>query len=403
MTDLPLLKSLTNPITYAELSPLLAYHPFKEDAKSVFELIKSAHEQAADANLNASTLMAIWQANNPLATRSAKENAQDYISAVFEAEDIPPDIAKDVLYKAFKREFGLKLANLGLRYSEGDYSVFSEIERLVDGRQTIERTQEIEPASTDLDDLLDINSDERRYAFPIASLKRHCYGLAASEFGIIFATPETGKTAFAVTLMASPGGYADQGLRTLYLGNEEKCSRTMLRAYSCYLGMPKADLLANKITAKQRFASVADKIVMMDAQGFTLDDVGRQIERIRPDVVICDQLDKVSIPGTFAASHEKFRELYLRTRELAKKHDVALWGVSQASNDAANKTRLSLHEMEGSRIGKAAEADLIIGIGKASGADDDPARYITFCKNKVSGVHESIVCSFDGKISRYSA
>jgi hypothetical protein len=61
--------------------------------------------------------------------------------------------------------------------------------------------------------------------------------------------------------------------------------------------------------------------------------------------------------------------------------------------------------MEGSKIGKAAEADLIIGIGKHASMDDDEpdlSRFLTVSKNKLSGWHGTIVCCIDPDISRYN-
>jgi hypothetical protein len=62
--------------------------------------------------------------------------------------------------------------------------------------------------------------------------------------------------------------------------------------------------------------------------------------------------------------------------------------------------------MEGSKIGKAAETDLIIGIGKheAGDIDDseiDNSRYLTVSKNKLSGWHGTIICNIEPEVSRY--
>jgi thiamine monophosphate synthase len=122
--------------------------------------------------------------------------------------------------------------------------------------------------------------------------------------------------------------------------------------------------------------------------------------------VIIDQADKINISGNFNSSHERLRELYRRLREISKKYNIALIGVSQASNDARGHTRLSPFDMEGSKIGKAAESDLIIGIGKHEQGDiddsePDPTRYLTVGKNKLTGWHGTVICQIDAPISRY--
>ena len=62
--------------------------------------------------------------------------------------------------------------------------------------------------------------------------------------------------------------------------------------------------------------------------------------------------------------------------------------------------------MEGSKIGKFAEADLIVGIGKMESNDVedteiDYTRYLTVSKNKLSGWHGTVVCQIQTQISRY--
>jgi hypothetical protein len=64
--------------------------------------------------------------------------------------------------------------------------------------------------------------------------------------------------------------------------------------------------------------------------------------------------------------------------------------------------------MEGSKIGKSAECDLIIGIGKHEAGDVedseiDTARYLTVSKNKLSGWHGTVICNIEPKVSRYVA
>jgi len=50
--------------------------------------------------------------------------------------------------------------------------------------------------------------------------------------------------------------------------------------------------------------------------------------------------------------------------------------------------------------GKAGEADIIIGIGKNPGEDDD-TRFLNVSKNKISGWHGHVVCEIDKLTGRY--
>jgi hypothetical protein len=62
--------------------------------------------------------------------------------------------------------------------------------------------------------------------------------------------------------------------------------------------------------------------------------------------------------------------------------------------------------MEGSKTGKAAEADLMVLIGKTmqvEGEDEDPVRYLNLAKNKLNGYQGKITCVLDGSRSIYTA
>jgi replicative DNA helicase len=173
-------------------------------------------------------------------------------------------------------------------------------------------------------------------------------------------------------------------------------------------GMTKEEIIKDPRSARNKFKAIEDRLIMNDVQDWDLTKIEAYISMQKPDVLIIDQGDKVHISGNYSASHERLRELYRSLREVAKRYNCALLTVSQASADAKGRTRLSPFDMEGSKIGKAAETDLIIGIGKheAGDVDDsepDTTRYLTVSKNKLSGWHGTIICNIQPEISRYVA
>ena len=73
-----------------------------------------------------------------------------------------------------------------------------------------------------------------------------------------------------------------------------------------------------------------------------------------------------------------------------------------ASADAHNRNSISFDQMENSKTGKAAEADLIIGIGRNSNSDaENKIRTLCISKNKINGYHGEPVCTIRRAISRY--
>jgi len=407
MLDTNMLKSLLSNDFYVSNKDKLKPDLFSEDFREVFEAAAEAHEKYLH-DLTPDEVLTIWRLRNPVATRAEQAEIEDAVDQVRKAEPISEDIAADTIEALWKRYIGKSIATLGLEVSEGNDEAMSRLQRVLERHGEGFAGDDFgEPTTQDLDELLVDMGDDARFKFHVETLSRHVYGIGRTEFGIIFATPETGKTAFVVSLACSPGGYVDQGARVMMLGNEEATKRTVIRAYSAATGLSKEQIFDDREKAKMIYrARMKDQLIFKDTQEWDLDKIDAYIAREKPDVVFIDQADKVAIKGRFDASHERLRELYRRLREMAKKHDCAIWGVSQASNDATGKTRITYDMMEGSKIGKAAEADLIVGIGKHAGESEsdepDTARFLTISKNKISGWHGTLICTIQPEISRYA-
>ena len=104
-----------------------------------------------------------------------------------------------------------------------------------------------------------------------------------------------------------------------------------------------------------------------------------------------------------ARTDEKLRAIYTSAREIAKRRQCVVIAISQASAEAQNKDHISFDMMENSKTGKAAEADLIIGIGnRASNDPTNTSRVLNVSKNKITGWHGDPSCLLDKYISRFT-
>ena len=224
-----------------------------------------------------------------------------------------------------------------------------------------------EPTTLDIREVWDRRENEGLLEFGLSTIAKKIPGIQRRKFGIIFARPETGKTAFVLTVALGPGGYIDQGHKVLILGNEESTEDTLERAYGTSLGLTKSQIAEDRDKAAMIFkAKMQGKLVIYDTQDWDLQKVESAIAKVQPAAVFIDQLDKVEVTGKYNSTHEKLGEVYRRAREAAKRHNCVIWGVSQASNDATGKTRVTYDMMAGSKTNKAAEADIIIGLAKQS-------------------------------------
>lgn len=405
--DAQVLKSLLDNQFFVEQEPRLGEKLFGEDYQDLYKTLAKAH-RSYNTNITEEELYSLWLADNPVATRAESGIIRDLVDEI-KATDAPSlMIAADLINSLWKREVGMQVANLGLEVSWGNAEAMQRLRKLVEDSADSYMPDDFgDPTTKDLEELLAITGDDARWKFNIPTLSRNIYGIGAAEFGIVFATPETGKTAFLVSLMAAPDGFAHQGAKTLYLGNEEATRRTMLRAYQAWTGMNREEISLDPSVAVRKFREIEENLIMKDIQDWDLAKIESYILKNNADVVIIDQADKVQIGGQYNAGHERLRALYNRLRELAKRAECAVIGVSQASADAEGKSRLTYTMMEGSKIGKAAEADLIIGIGRldsgeVENTEPDRTRYITVSKNKLSGWHGTVICNIEPDISRYT-
>ena len=95
----------------------------------------------------------------------------------------------------------------------------------------------------------------------------------------------------------------------------------------------------------------------------------------------------------------------IHARQIAKQQECAVFYMSQLSAEAEGKVVLNQAMMEGSRTGKAAEADLMVLIAKNPVVDgqeeEDTQRHLNVVKNKLSGWHGVVHCDLEYKTARY--
>ena len=117
--------------------------------------------------------------------------------------------------------------------------------------------------------------------------------------------------------------------------------------------------------------------------------------------------DKFAKTGGYARTDEALKANAIYARQIAKQHGCAIFYMSQLSAEAENKVVLNQSMMEGSRTGKAAEADLMLLIAKnppVEGADEeDTMRHLNVVKNKLSGWHGIVHTNLNYKTARYEA
>ncbi len=350
---------------------------------------------------------ALFMSNNPTLTTAQKEAYASLFRLVKKEQPMGADIAQEVLSKLFQQVIGEDVANLGFDMVNGTANSLNDIRNILEQYgDDFTPNLNIEWDDIDIETLLARNDLEARWTFNIASLTRKVEGVNAGHLIEVGARPNTGKTSFHASLIAAPGGFAHQGANCIILCNEEGYHRVGARYLTAATGMTMQEVKKNPTKARELYAPVKERIKIKDATGRDMNWVESVCKAYKPDIVLLDMGDKFAKSGGFARPDEALKANAIHARQIAKEHECAVFYMSQLSADAEGKIILNQSMMEGSRTGKAAEADLMVLIAKnppVQGQDEeDVQRHLNIVKNKLTGWHGSVHCNLEYQTARYT-
>ena len=397
-----LIKLLLKKDFYNKNKSKLSKEFFTNGTGALYETIQRAHDDS-DKDLSISEVSSLhMEVYNPASTRAKKENFYSLVDEIKELEIPSEKIANNLLHSLFKRRIANKIAVLASEIYNGKDADFSEIKKQLE-IPFDEDVDEYEYVTGNINNLIEKLKDNTKWKFNLAPLKEAVHGVGEGNLVIIFARPEAGKTAFWVNLVAGIDGFASQGAKVCALINEEPAIRTQMRLINAHTGMTMDEIRADIESANKKWAEVRQNIHILDTVDWSLDSVDEFVQKEKPDILVIDQLDKVGVTGTFARTDEKLRAIYTGAREVAKRNDCCVIAISQASADGQGKFDLTFDMMEGSKTGKAAEADVIIGVGHRDKMDtDEKVRSLAISKNKITGWHGLKNCIIIPELSRYA-
>jgi len=402
MIEKQMIRLMLNKKFYTQYKGTLSPTVFAGDISSLYDTIQKAHDKYEE-DIKVDELYSLHTTIfNPALTRAAKEKFSELVEDIKEVQEPSKEIAKDIMRILSDRDLAQRIAVEATEIFNGKQANFAEITSMID-KHKINISEDKNPAVTNnIDEVMKLLDVTTRWKFNIPVLKENVGGIGGGNLMIAFARPETGKTAFWVSLCAGPEGFCSQGAKVHAFINEEPAIRTQIRAISCYTGMNREEIIADKKLAQQYWGDIKDNIFMFDTVDWSIEDIDAHCEKNKPDIIVIDQLDKINVSGTYARTDEKLRQIYTSVREIAKRRNCAVIAISQASADAHNRNSISFDQMENSKTGKAAEADLIIGIGRNANSDlENKIRTLCISKNKINGYHGEPVCTIRRAISRY--
>ena len=408
MMELALIKTLLNRDFYEQHKGIRCPDKiFTKDVRKIKQALDAAM-RTYDGDLNTSDLEALFYSQNQTMTTATKTAYEDLFRKINKEDTIKEDIATDVLGSMFQQYVGELVVNLGFDFVNGTQTSMEPLRRLMESyKDDFTPNLRIEWDDISIDTLLKANDLQTQWKFNIPSLRRKVEGVSGGHLLLVGARPNTGKTSFHASLIAGPEGWAHQGAKCVVLCNEEAYERVGARYLSAACNMSMDEVKANVALARSRYEPVKKNIHIKDSTNKDMQWVESLVKQEKPDVLILDMGDKFA-SKTSDKSDVYLKDAAIHARNIAKQYNCCVVWMSQLSAVAEGKVYVDQSMMEGSKTGKAAEADLMVLISKnpiVEGADEeDTQRHLNIAKNKLKGGWHGVVhCELDGARSLYQA
>ena len=408
MMELGLLKSLLERDFYDQHKGIRCPDKiFTKDVRKIKQSLDAAME-AYDGDISVSDLEAVFHKQNQSMTTATRTAYDDLFNKLGKVEPIKKEIAEDTLSQMFQQWVGDQIASAGFDIVNGKQNSLETIRRLLDDyKNDFTPNVRVDWDPIDIDTLLSANDLQTQWKFNIPSLRRKVEGISGGHLLLVGARPNTGKTSFHASLIAGAGGWASQGAKCIVLCNEESYERVGARYLSAACNMSMDEIKSNVALARSRYEPVKKNIRIKDSTNKDMQWVEAVVKNEKPDIVVLDMGDK------FATKSSDKSDVYLKdaaiyARNIAKQYKCAVIWMSQLSAVAEGKVFVDQSMMEGSKTGKAAEADLMVLISKnpvVEGAEEaDTQRHLNIAKNKLKGGYHGVIhCELDGARSLYTA
>lgn len=214
---------------------------------------------------------------------------------------------------------------------------------------------------------------------------------------LLFARPETGKSLIAINMVR---GFVEQDLKVLYIGNEDSEQR-MLPRFLCSIAditKDEMDQLGGEELDRLLDSTNIDNLYFVHLEPGTFPQIRGLIERLKPDVVIVDQIRNVQTGGDGLTTG--LERAGTEMRNIANEYNVLAVSITQAGESANGKLRLDLSDVDSSKTGLPAQIDLMIGVGVNEDYEGRGKRMLSLPKNKISGDHSFFSIDVDVSKSR---
>ena len=250
--------------------------------------------------------------------------------------------------------------------------------------------------SASVSDVVESLTNKNRIRMWPKALNEATGGAIRGNNVLVFGRPEVGKSLFIINMV---GGLLHDGYKVLFIENEDPAKSTMSRLICRLAEKPIVDVIDNPDKVEDVVKQKGyDNLILKSLSPGTFKDIQSLIDQHGVDVVIINQLRNIWVGKESRV--EQMEIAATSARNLAKKNDILVIGVTQAGDSGTNKLRLDMGDIDFSNTGMPAQMDLIIGVGSNDEYDSKSWRMISLPKNKLSGEHVYFPVLVDTKINK---
>lgn len=265
-------------------------------------------------DLTVDEIEGLYFAGDPTMSTSQKEAYRGLFAKLRAEQPISDDIASEILSKLFQKYLGKQIYNMAFDYTNGSETSLQPMRQMLDRyRDDFLPEMNVEWDDLEIDTLLEKNDLEARWHFNIPTVAFKCEGVNAGHLIVVGARPNTGKTSFHASMIAGPGGFAEQGAKCVVLCNEEGTHRVGARYLTACSGMTLKDIRVNPKKAQHAWQQLKENIKIKDATGQDMHWVESVCKTYEPDVLVLDMGDKFAQEQT----HEGLKNCSIHARQIA--------------------------------------------------------------------------------------
>lgn len=370
--------------TYRVVSKCNLHSTFSDAGKIVWGIISKYYEKDPDADcvdfeIFKKQLERQYPKHHEELARSV--NVDEVLSA--------PNIAEEVI-NLTKDNIRLELiAALGT----GDEKTIDNLmERWNGVRDVVSGEDTTVYNATSALELVQRESEEFKFKVIPKALNEHLGGgLKPQHHVLVYALTDMGKTLFTINLSY---GFAFQGYRVGYFGNEDPGGDLMMRYLIRCSGMTKQEIINDPEAADEAArANGYDNFFLFEMAPGTPAEIEAAVKEHDLQIIIVDQVRNLNMREDHKVS--QMEKAATAMRNIGKRNNILVISVSQAADSASGKAILGRGDVDSSNVGLPGQVDLMLGIGATEDMELQGRRTVSFAKNKVSGNKQPLPVVFD--------